>query len=201
MNEQMTASGKKNPAALPALIPAMWTFGATPTMPKPFDAAAIVPAVCVPWPLSSCAAVPGTGAPLTQLALFATSMLALRSGWLKSIPVSMSPTRTAGLPPVIACASGVWICRMSHWSDDRESVSVAGELGRPPAGGPESVDELVADSTSDSWVANAAVDAAFWMVESLSRLSRNDGLLELAIATPISGYAYTSVPPAFWMVA
>src|SRR5207253_1591022 len=92
----------------------MWTFGATPTMPKPFEAAAIVPAVCVPWPLSSWAAVPGTGAPLTQFALSATSMFCFRSGWLKSIPVSMSPASTAGLPPVIACASG----RLSLVEDD-----------------------------------------------------------------------------------
>jgi hypothetical protein len=48
MNEQTTASGKKNPSALPALMPAILTFGATPTIPMLFDAAAIVPAVCVP---------------------------------------------------------------------------------------------------------------------------------------------------------
>ena len=48
MNAQTTASGKKKPAALPALIPAIFTFGATPTMPMPFAAAAIVPAVWVP---------------------------------------------------------------------------------------------------------------------------------------------------------
>ena len=53
MNAQITASGKKNPSALPALIPAILTFGATPTMPIPLAAAAIVPAVCVPWPLLS----------------------------------------------------------------------------------------------------------------------------------------------------
>jgi hypothetical protein len=48
MNAQMTASGKKNPLPLPALMPAIFTFGATPTIPMPFLAAAIVPAVCVP---------------------------------------------------------------------------------------------------------------------------------------------------------
>jgi len=32
MNAQTTASGKKKPSAFPALIPAMRTFGATPTM-------------------------------------------------------------------------------------------------------------------------------------------------------------------------
>src|SRR6266511_3413678 len=47
MNEQTTDSGKKKPAAFPALMPAIFTFGATPTMPMPFEAAAIVPAVCV----------------------------------------------------------------------------------------------------------------------------------------------------------
>src|SRR5919197_3890002 len=190
MNEHTTASGKKNPSAFPALIPAMRTLGATPTMPKPFEAAAIVPAVCVPWPLSSCAAVPWTGAPLTQFALAATSMLARRSGWLKSIPVSMSPTRTDGLPPVIAWASGVWICAMSHWSPDSESVSVAGEFGRPPGGGPVSADEeSVADSMSETCVAKPDVEAAFAMLGFLSRFARNDGLDELAIATPICGYA------------
>ena len=48
MNEQMTASGKKNPAELPALIAAILAPGATPTIPMPFAAAAMMPAVCVP---------------------------------------------------------------------------------------------------------------------------------------------------------
>ena len=56
MKAQITASGKKKPSALPALMPAILTFGATPTMPMPLEAAAIVPAVWVPWPLSSFAA-------------------------------------------------------------------------------------------------------------------------------------------------
>jgi hypothetical protein len=30
MNEQITASGKKNPSSFPALIPGSFTFGATP---------------------------------------------------------------------------------------------------------------------------------------------------------------------------
>src|SRR4051794_23893331 len=49
----------------------------------------------------------------------------------------MSPTTTAGLPPVIPCASGTWICRMSHWSGDKLSSSAAGAWGRSPDGGPE----------------------------------------------------------------
>jgi hypothetical protein len=35
------------------LTAAIFTFGATPVMPKPFAAAAIVPVVCVPWPWRS----------------------------------------------------------------------------------------------------------------------------------------------------
>ena len=56
MNAQTTDSGKKNPSEFPALMPAIWTLGATPTIPMPFFAAAIVPAVWVPCPLSSCQA-------------------------------------------------------------------------------------------------------------------------------------------------
>ena len=71
MNAHTTASGKKNPAALPALIPAIFTFGATPTIPMPFFAAAIVPAVWVPWPLSSSTPTgAGFGTPPTQETLF-----------------------------------------------------------------------------------------------------------------------------------
>jgi hypothetical protein len=82
MNAQTTASGKKRPPAVPALMPAIRTSGATPTIPTPFAAAAIVPAVCVPWPLSSsAAAAPATGAPLRQLALSASSTFGRRSGW------------------------------------------------------------------------------------------------------------------------
>jgi len=48
MNAHTTASGKKKPESLPALMPAILTFGATPTIPTPFEAAAMVSAVCVP---------------------------------------------------------------------------------------------------------------------------------------------------------
>ena len=71
MNEQITISGKKKPSSVEDLMPAIFTFGATPTMPVPFDAAAIVPAVCVPWPTTSLPGRSGAGAPLEQSALFA----------------------------------------------------------------------------------------------------------------------------------
>ena len=178
MNAQITASGKKNPSALPALIPAIFTFGATPTMPMPLDAAAIVPAVWVPWPLSSFAATsPGTATPLTQLALSALSTFAARSGCVKSRPVSMSPTSTSELPPVIAWACGAWICTMSNCSPDRLSESVAGALGR--AGSAPVI------APSSSWTPKPAVDCAPWIRLSRSRFARNVELSQVAIATPI----------------
>src|SRR6266550_4325085 len=137
MNAHTTASGKKKPAALPALIPASRTSGATPTMPIPFAAAAIVPAVWVPWPLSSFqAAGLLSGAPLTQDALSAKSTFGARSGCVQSRPVSMSPTTTSGLPPVIACASGAWICVMSHCRPASESApgAAAGTAAAAPLG-------------------------------------------------------------------
>src|SRR2546423_2058930 len=95
----------------------------------------------------------------------------------------MSPTRTAGLPPVIAWACGALICRMSHWSGDRLSESVAGEFGRSPPGGPEASRLLPLESLTR--VAKPAVDEAFSIRLSLSRLARNDALVDCAIATPI----------------
>src|SRR5688500_10753595 len=57
-------------------MPATLTFGATPTMPAPFDAAAMVPAVWVPCPLSAlAAAAPWTGAPLRQVAVGAVAVV------------------------------------------------------------------------------------------------------------------------------
>jgi hypothetical protein len=53
MKAHTTASGKKKPFESPVLMAAILTLGATPTMPKPIFAAAMVPAVWVPWPLSS----------------------------------------------------------------------------------------------------------------------------------------------------
>ena len=191
MNAQITASGKKNPTALPALMPAIFTFGATPTMPTPFDAAAIVPAVCVPWPLSSfAAAAPGTGAPLRQFALSASDTFGARSGWWKSRPVSMSPTSTDGLPPVIACACGVWIWRMSHCIDEKGSESAAGALGRVPC--------APLASSLPSLDAKPAVEDTPSIRLSFARSFANDALSDRAIATPIWSYPYTNVPPAFW---
>ena len=179
-NAHTTASGKKNPSALPALMPAIFTFGATPTMPIPLEAAAIVPAVWVPWPLSSSHA-PGelSATPPMHEALSAKSTFGARSGWVQSSPVSMSPTTTNELPAVIAWASGVWIWTMSHWSPDSESPSVAGVVGTASEPEPPC-------APSFSFVANAPVAETPITFESLrSRFAAKVVLEDEASATPI----------------
>ena len=83
---------------------------------------------------------------------------------------------------MIACASGVWICVMSHWSPDRLSESVAGAFGNPLGA------SAAADCSSpDTCVAKPAVEAALWIRPSATSFWRNDVLSDLAIATPICG--------------
>lgn len=80
---QTTASGKKKPSSFPALMAAILTLGATPTMPMPLSAAAMVPAVWVPWPSTSAqAAGVWSGTPPTQDTLREKSTLGARSGWV-----------------------------------------------------------------------------------------------------------------------
>ena len=123
--EQMTASARKMslvPLRVLALMTASFTFGAMPTMPWPFASAAMMPATFVPWPESSFQAAGSRfGAPPTQETLREGSTLSFRSGWLASTPVSMTPTRTFGLPPVIACASGALMRCAYHWSGENVS--------------------------------------------------------------------------------
>src|SRR5260370_41732375 len=90
MKAHTTASGKKKPFTSPVLMAAIFTFGATPTMPKPTFAAAIVPAVWVPWPLSS---FPADGVvlvlPPVQETLLLKAQFGGRLGGLKSRAVSI----------------------------------------------------------------------------------------------------------------
>ena len=79
----------------------------------------------------------------------------------------MSPTTTDELPPVIACASGVWICRMSHWSGDRGSKSETGVFTT------EDVARLWFPTPPLTCVANAAVAAAPRIAPFLITLLRN----------------------------
>jgi hypothetical protein len=60
---------EEEPSSFDVLTPAIFTLGATPTMPMPLAAAAIVPAVCVPCPFRSLPGSSGVGVPLEQSAL------------------------------------------------------------------------------------------------------------------------------------
>src|SRR2546430_17628995 len=100
----------------------------------------------------------------------------------------MSPTSTDGLPPVIACASGVWIWRMSHCKGDKVSLSVAGELGRLPGGGPlASVEDSPFTVPSLIFVAKALVADTPSIRMSVLELAPYAVLSELSITIPILG--------------
>ncbi len=177
MNAHTTASGKKNPPAVPALMPASFTLGATPTIPIPFLAAAIVPAVWVPCPLSSIhAAGLVSGTPPIQDTLSAKSTFGARSGCVKSRPVSMSPTTTSGLPPLMACACGALIWFMSHCRPDRLS---------PPGAGTGASTGPLLSITSLTFVANPSVRAAPATLPFCCTVAAKLGPLDRAITTPI----------------
>src|SRR5919106_3849237 len=189
--EQMTAWGRKMslvPTRTLALMTASFTFGAMPTIPRPFASAAMTPATFVPWPESSFhAAGSPLGAPLVQETLREASTLPSRSGCEASTPVSMTPTVTSGLPPVIAWASGALIRFAHHWSGENVSPSATGSLGSLgsprqalPGGAPLSPPVAATPSTDRSRSSAAA----------------KPGLDDSATTTPISGYAATSEPPA-----
>ncbi len=90
----------------------------------PLSAAAMVPAVCVPWPSSSsstgstqpgCSQGPSmSGMSVVKLRDSARSKFGARSGWVPSTPVSMTPTRTRLSPSVTAWAWGALIMSMPH---------------------------------------------------------------------------------------
>ena len=163
-------------------MPAIFTFGATPTMPRPFLAAAIVPAVCVPWPSSSIhAAGSWFGTPPTHETLREKSTFGARSGCVQSRPLSMSPTITEVLPPLIARASGAEIWSMSHWIELRGSS--------PGAGVPGSIGPAASVvPSSASCTPSAAVEAAPCTDGSAaSTASPNPTRSEVTIATPICG--------------
>ncbi len=85
-----------------------WTLGATPDTPRPFSAAATIPATWVPWPLSSTSGGSthdGTsqgpsisGMSVTKFRLSLRLKLGAMSGWLASMPESMMPTSTLRRP-------------------------------------------------------------------------------------------------------
>ena len=97
-----------------ALIPTSVASGATPAMPIPLTGAPISDETCVPCPLRSSTAAlfvqlpfaisdgSAVGVPLKMNEHDrATSTLGAMSGWVKSIPLSITPTLT---PSPVACA-------------------------------------------------------------------------------------------------
>ena len=95
----------------------------------------------------------------------------------------MSPTTTDGLPPVIACACGAWICRMSHCRPENVSVSLAGAFGRSPGCGPAAASRPPRGSWS--FDAKRAVEETPSTRLPFPSLAANDVLFERATATPI----------------
>lgn len=86
-----------DPAAFSTFTAHTRAPGATPTTPMSLSRAAAVPATCEPWPLSSSAGAPGE----TQL----VPLRAFRSGWSRSIPVSITAMSTLTSPlPLPDCA-------------------------------------------------------------------------------------------------
>ena len=121
-----------------------------------------------------------SGAPDSHETLRAKSMFGIRSGWSLSRPVSRSPTTTAGLPPVIAFASGAWICRMSHCSGASGSTP-AGAFGRSPG------DASAPSTSSGPTFATGLVEAATDSIRlSFANACANVALSDLAIATPMA---------------
>ena len=109
-------------AATPTVVPAscasstlttmIFAFGATPTTPTPFAAAAMIPATCVPWPLPSVRSWPGapvvkstpctsstnplrsSSTPLPGISSKFVQMFGARSGWSIFAPLSITATVT-----------------------------------------------------------------------------------------------------------
>src|SRR6185295_14287149 len=99
------------PASLTTFTDAAFTPGATPAMPTPLIAPAIVAATCVPWldvvGFQAASAVFTT--PPRQDALLSLAIWVTRSGCVLEMPLSRTPTTTSGLPVVTAFAAGVLI--------------------------------------------------------------------------------------------
>ena len=109
-------------AATPTVVPAscasstlttmIFAFGATPTTPTPFAAAAMIPATCVPWPAPSVRSWPGapvvkstpwtsstkplrsSSTPLPGTSSKFVQMFGARSGWSIFAPLSTTATVT-----------------------------------------------------------------------------------------------------------
>src|SRR4051794_35228474 len=122
MNAQTVFSGKNNWLPASAIrIDDTFTPGATPIIPAPFFAPAIVPATCVPCSPTGRQA-PGrvSTLPYAQDADFDASKFAFRSGCWSSTPVSSTPTVTDGEPGLTAQAlsAPIWVMSVRGTSAD-----------------------------------------------------------------------------------
>src|SRR3989344_9091778 len=90
---QMTDDHVPEPELLRTRTAHSLASGATPTTPRELSAAAIVPATCVPCPLSSSHFVGSTAAPLATK-FCPPRILACKYGWSLSTPVSTTHTVT-----------------------------------------------------------------------------------------------------------
>ncbi len=106
-----TAASQMSPSSFMTLTGITTTPGATPDTPRPLpDAAAMIPATCVPWPSSSVGSrspdpvsIPGTRRPF-------------RSGWARSTPESRTATTISGRPRVIDQALRAPMASGPHWA-------------------------------------------------------------------------------------
>src|SRR6476469_1961230 len=201
-----------NPASLTTLTEASRTFGATPTIPTPLRAAAIVPATWVPWSLvvGYQPVAERSGRPASvQLTESAVSMLWTRSGWSGSMPLSRTPTSTLREPSVILWAWSALIIVRSHCSDSRGSVVAAGDSSdsrsplkaffapcfQPDAPRPQDA-PATSGVPSDTATVRVAPTESTALAPFATTSARKVETLECAMTTPIGGHDWTTTPPA-----
>jgi len=128
---------------LQALIATIVASGATPAIPTPLIGAAMIDETCVPWPNWSCTAALFEQSPLpistgsasgswsnTNEHDRARSRFGAMSGWVRSTPLSMTPTTT---PRPVARAwveASAPMSDMSHWQSASGSLLAAANV--PP---------------------------------------------------------------------
>jgi hypothetical protein len=114
-------------------------FHVTPATPTPlFDTAAMVPDTWVPWPTSSSGdgsrpekspskrePAGGVGAGPRSTMSKPGSSSGASSGWLRSTPLSITPTTTLGSPVVRSHAAGALIRVRPHWRVKSGSFGIA----------------------------------------------------------------------------
>ena len=168
-----------------------------------------MPATCVPWPPSS--TVAGSeqersgssshgpsinGMSVVKFRLRDLLTLSSRSGWLASMPVSMMPTRTFGLPGCTAyepCAVAS-IISMPHWrSANGSAPALVLTVERHPALADPSA------STSSTFSRNAGSEYPITLFREAPAMAcsavasrTNPALLVVTLATPIEAISSTT---------